>query len=45
MHAATALAVAGTLMVALFAGTLLDLSTEAAENLRNPTSYIAAVQP
>ena len=45
MHAATALAVAGTLMVALFAGTLLDLSTTAAEDLRNPASYIAAVRP
>ena len=45
MHAATALAVAGTLMVALFAGTLLDLSTDAAESLRNPASYIAAVRP
>ena len=44
MHAATALAVAGTLTVALFAGTLLDLSTEAAENLRSPASYIAAVR-
>ncbi|MXY10567.1 MAG: Na+/H+ antiporter subunit D [Acidimicrobiaceae bacterium] len=45
MHTATAIAVAGTLMVALFAGTLLDLSTEAAESLRNPATYIEAVRP
>jgi len=45
MHAATALAVTGTLTVSLFAGTLLDLSTEAAENLRNPAGYIAEVRP
>ena len=44
MHAATALAVVGTLLVSLFAGTLLDLSTEAAENLRNADAYIAAVR-
>lgn len=44
MHAATALAVAGTLIVSLFAGVLLDLSTEAAENLRNPDAYVSAVR-
>ncbi len=44
MQFATGLAVAGTLTISVFAGTLFDLSQEAAENLRTPTNYIEEVQ-
>ncbi|MYB23939.1 MAG: Na+/H+ antiporter subunit D [Acidimicrobiia bacterium] len=43
MNAATACAVAGTLAVALLAGSLFDLSVRAAEDLRSPDSYVEAV--
>lgn len=43
MEGATAFAIAGTLFISLFAGTLFELSTEAAENLRNPASYTVPV--
>ena len=43
MLAATGLAVAGTLAISLFAGTLFDLSTRAADHLRSPTAYISEV--
>ena len=43
MFAATGLAVAGTLAISLFAGTLFDLSQEAADELRTPANYIATV--
>ena len=45
INAATACAVAGTLTVSLLAGALFDLSVEAAENLRNPATYVEAVLP
>ncbi|MCY4067890.1 MAG: proton-conducting transporter membrane subunit [Acidimicrobiaceae bacterium] len=45
MHSATALAVIGTLVVSLLAGPLLDLSTQAAEDLRDRSVYIEAVLP
>lgn len=44
MLAATSLAVTGTLVISLFAGTLFDLSIEAADDLRARTPYIEAVQ-
>ncbi len=43
MLAATGLAVAGTLTISLFAGTLFDLSQRASDDLRSPGSYIAEV--
>ncbi len=43
MHLATGLAVAGTLAISLFAGTLFELSGEAAESLRNSDIYVAEV--
>ena len=43
MFAATGLAVAGTLTISLFAGTLFELSSDAANDLRTPANYIAAV--
>jgi multicomponent Na+:H+ antiporter subunit D len=43
MLAATGLAVAGTLTISLFAGTLFDLSQRAADDLRSPDSYITEV--
>ena len=43
MRAATGLAVAGTLTISFFAGTLFDLSRQAAEDLRNPSVYIEEV--
>ena len=43
MLIATGLAVAGTLTISLFAGTLFDLSVEAAQDLRSQTAYIEAV--
>jgi multicomponent Na+:H+ antiporter subunit D len=43
MVGATGLAVAGTLTISLFAGTLFDLSDRAADELRNSQSYIAEV--
>ena len=43
MFAATGLAVAGTLTISLFAGTLFDLSRDAADDLRTPANYIAEV--
>lgn len=45
MNAATACAVAGTLTVTLLAGTLFDLSVEAAGDLRDPGAYVEAVVP
>lgn len=44
MQAATALAVTGSLVISLFAGTLFDLSKRAAEDLRAPTTYITEVR-
>ncbi|MFT7647477.1 MAG: multicomponent Na+:H+ antiporter subunit D [Candidatus Poriferisodalaceae bacterium] len=44
MFGATGLAVAGTLAISLFAGTLFDLSGRAADDLRDPQRYITAVQ-
>jgi multicomponent Na+:H+ antiporter subunit D len=44
MHAATSLAVAGTLTISLFAGTLFDLSQRAANDLRQPSTYITEVR-
>ena len=43
MVGATGLAVAGTLTISLFAGTLFNLSERAADELRNSQSYIAEV--
>ncbi|MBT8239813.1 MAG: Na+/H+ antiporter subunit D, partial [Acidimicrobiia bacterium] len=43
MQAATGLAVAGTLLISFFAGTLFDLSRQAAEDLRTPGAYVAEV--
>ncbi len=43
MLAATGLAVAGTLTISLFAGTLFDLSLRASDDLRAPDSYRSAV--
>ena len=43
MVGATGLAVAGTLAISLFAGTLFDLSERAANDLRDD-SYITVVQ-
>ncbi|MGI9615173.1 MAG: proton-conducting transporter membrane subunit [Acidimicrobiales bacterium] len=43
MFAATALAVAGTLAISLFAGVLFELSRDAAVDLRAPANYIAEV--
>ncbi len=45
MQAATALAVAGSLTISLFAGTLFDLSKRAADDLRTPATYITEVRP
>ncbi len=44
MLAATGLAVAGTLFISIFAGTVLDLSSRAAEDLRSTATYIAEVR-
>lgn len=44
MVGATGLAVAGTLTISLFAGTLFDMSARAADDLRNPDAYIAEVR-
>ena len=43
MLAATGVAVAGTLAISLFAGTLFDLSKRAADDLRSSDSYISEV--
>jgi multicomponent Na+:H+ antiporter subunit D len=43
MTRATSLAVAGILTISLFAGTLFDLATTAAEDLHNPGNYTALV--
>lgn len=43
MVGATMLAVAGTLTISFFAGTLFDLSERAADDLRNPDRYINEV--
>ncbi|NNE73979.1 MAG: Na+/H+ antiporter subunit D [Acidimicrobiales bacterium] len=43
MVAATGLAVAGTLAISLFAGTLFELSQRASEDLRSPAAYISEV--
>ncbi len=43
MYSATGLAVVGTLTISLFAGTLFDLSKQAAEDLRNERTYIDEV--
>jgi len=45
MLAATGIAVAGTLTISLFAGTLFDLSERAADDLRSSTTYISQVAP
>ena len=45
MYGATALAVAGTLTISLFAGTLFDLARQAAEDLREPGVYASQVLP
>ena len=44
MPAATALAVGGSLVISLLAGTLYDLSREASDDLRTPGVYAAEVQ-
>ena len=44
MQFAAGLAVAGTLMISVFAGTLFDLSQRAADDLRTPGVYIGEVQ-
>ncbi len=44
MQAATGLAVTGSLIISLFAGTLFDLSKRAADDLRAPTTYITEVR-
>ncbi len=44
MIGATSLAVAGTLTISVFAGSLYDLSTRAAEDLRNEATYVALTQ-
>jgi multicomponent Na+:H+ antiporter subunit D len=43
MMSATGMAVAGTLAISLFAGTLFDLSKKAATDLRSPDTYIGQV--
>lgn len=43
MYGATTLAVAGTLTISFFAGSLFDLSERASDDLRNPDRYITAV--
>ncbi|MEM7340096.1 MAG: proton-conducting transporter membrane subunit [Actinomycetota bacterium] len=43
MKSATALAVAGSLVISFFAGWLFDLSYRAAEDLRNPAVYVSEV--
>ena len=43
MYSATGLAVIGTLTISLFAGTLFDLSKQAAEDLRDERVYIDEV--
>ncbi len=43
MVGATSLAVVGTLGISLFAGTILDLSSRAADDLRDPQRYITEV--
>lgn len=43
MFGATGLAVAGTLTISLFAGTLFDLSARAADGIRDAELYIGAV--
>ena len=43
MFAATTLAVAGTVTISLFGGTLFELSRDAAEDLRTPAAYITEV--
>jgi multicomponent Na+:H+ antiporter subunit D len=43
MRSATGLAVTGTLVISFFAGTLFDLSRQAADDLRTPSVYIAEV--
>ncbi|MFW2382495.1 MAG: proton-conducting transporter membrane subunit [Acidimicrobiales bacterium] len=45
MRGATGMAVAGTLLVSLFAGPLFDLSLQAAEELRTPGVYVEEVNP
>jgi len=44
MFSATGIAVAGTLTISVFAGTLFDLSERAASDLRDPQRYISEVQ-
>ncbi len=44
MQTATGLAVAGTLAISLFAGTLLDWSGRAAADLREPSTYVEEVR-
>lgn len=43
MYAATGLAVAGSLFISVFAGTLFDLGERAATDLRTPSGYISEV--
>ena len=43
MLGATGLAVCGTLVISLLAGPLFDLCTRAAEDLKNPASYVSEV--
>ena len=44
MIGATGLAVAGTLTISFFAGSLFDMSAKASEDLRDPSVYISEVQ-
>lgn len=44
MQTATVLAVAGTVTISLFAGTLVDLSQRAASEIRDPAVYITEVR-
>ena len=45
MFGATGLAVAGTLTISLFAGTLFGLSEQAATDLRDSSTYITLIEP
>ncbi len=45
MLTAASLAVAGSLFISVFAGTLFELSQEAANGLRDPQVYVTEVQP
>ena len=45
MLAAAGLAVAGSLFISAFAGSIFDLSSEAAEGIRDPQLYVDEVRP